>query len=338
MSATVTYTLPDDATKAKIVLKAGSEPTSSADGTAVEDSTGSATFTDIVLDTTYYVKVFTYNKKNRETAGTSESFIMKSLEIVTWADGTDKQIAAMLEAHYAGDINIADYWSTGQTRTVKIASFSTGSATHVEQNIQMQIIDFEHDDLADGSGKAAVTVDMRQMFGNLGNAENEYYWGSSHYPVADTENYSTSPMRTKLNQDFVAALPETFSALIKTVAKKNFKTHTNSSMETVTTEDKVFLLSYPEVFGTTTYSNYKDGNALGDYEGTQYAHYATESNRKKYINNNGADGDAKYYWLRSPSSGYYSTNGYSWCLVYSSGSASNNNGGSTSGVAAALCL
>lgn len=338
MSATVTYTLPDDATKAKVVVKAGSEPSSSADGIVVEDSTGSATFTDIVLDTTYYVKVFTYNEKKRETASTSESFIIKSLEIVTWADGTDEQIAAMLEAHYAGDINIADYWSTGQTRTVKIASFSTGSATHVEQNVQMQIIDFDHDDLADGSGKAAVTVDMRQVFGNAGSAESEYYWGSSHYPVTDTENYSTSLLRTKLNQDFVAALPETFSTLIKTVAKKNFETHTNNSTETVTTNDKVFLLSYPEVFGTTAYSYYKGGNTVGDYEGTQYAHYATESNRKKYINNNGSDGDAKYYWLRSPSSYYSSTYGYYWCNVYSSDSAYYGNGCSAFGVAAALCL
>ena len=42
------------------------------------------------------------------------------LKIVTFADGTDEEIAAMLEAHYAGDIDIEDYWNVGDTRKIHL--------------------------------------------------------------------------------------------------------------------------------------------------------------------------------------------------------------------------
>ena len=343
MSATVTFTLPSDATSAKVVMKSGSEPTSSNDGTVLTATNNSATFNNLVLDTTYYFKVYTYNAKNRETVSdTSINCIIKSLEIVTWSSGTDEQIAAMLEAHYNGDIDVSEYWAVGDIRTVHLSSFSSGSVTHVEQDIQMTIIDFKHDDLAEsinGVSKAAITVNTKPTLANANSHEREYYWGSSHYPVQDTDNYSGSPLRTKLNTDFINAMPSTFSSMIKSVVKKNFTTHLKSSKATVNTTDKAFLLSYPEVFGTATYSQYKEGDAVGDYEGTQYKYFETASNRKKYYNNNGVDGStADVYWLRSPSSDYTSTYGYYWCSVYSSGSANYSSGYGTYGLALAFCL
>ena len=343
MSATVTFTLPDDATSAKVVMKSGSEPTSSNDGTVLTSESNTVTFNNLVLDTTYYFKVYTYNAKNRETVSdTSVNCIIKSLEIVTWSSGTDEQIAAMLEAHYNGDIDVGEYWSVGDTRTILLSSFSSGSKTHATQSIQMVIIDFKHDDLAEsinGVSKAAITVNTKSLLGNAGAAESEYYWGSSHYPVADTENYSGSPLRTKLNTDFINAMPSTFASMIKSVVKKNFTTHTNSSMATTNTTDKAFLLSYPEVFGTATYTNYKGGSSVRDYEGTQYKYFETASNRVKYWNDDGVDSTTAFqYWLRSPSSYCSSTNGYFWCYVNSSGSAGNGSGNGTIGLALAFCL
>ena len=74
-----------------------------------------------------------------------------SYEIVDFATGTDEQIAAMLEAHYDGKINISDYWHIGDTRTVHInASGKSGDYTtsHAAQDMQMVIMDFNHDDLS----------------------------------------------------------------------------------------------------------------------------------------------------------------------------------------------
>ena len=261
----------------------------------------------------------------------------KALDIVTWADGTDAQIAAMIEAHYAGDIDIADYWSVGQTRTVNIASFSSGTCTHVTQNIQLVIIGIKHDDLStsiNGKTKAAITVQTKQRLANAGNAEGEYYWGSSYTPVADSDNWSGNPLRTTyLNTNFYNAISTTtFRSLIKTVTKKNLSTHTSTT--TVNTSDKIFLPSYPEVFGTTTYGNYISGGAVSNYEGSQYNYFATSSNRIKYHNNNGVDGsNAGGWWLRSPSSHYNSSIGYCWCGVISDGTVNYGNDNGTLGLA-----
>ena len=337
MTITVTYTLPRDAVSAKVVMKAGSEPENSSDGILKTDTTGTVVFDGLSLDTRYYFKVFTYNEKERETSSTSVNDIIKSLEIVTWNAGTTTQIAAMIEAHYAGDIDIADYWNIGDVRTVSIASFSSGTVTHVTQNIQLVIIGIKHDDLTtsiNGKTKAAITIQTKQLLGNAGNAESEYYWGSSHYPVADSENWSGSPLRTTyLNTNFYNALSTTtFRSLIKTVTKKNLSTHTGTT--TINTSDKIFLPSYPEVFGTTTYSNYISGGAVSNYEGSQYNYFSTSSNRIKYWNNNGANSStAFHWWLRSPSSNYNSSYGYYWCLVYSDGTANYHSGIGTGGLA-----
>ena len=357
---TITWTDPDDVTldgggtlaywKGTVVVrKEGSAPASVKDGTIVVDNTTKNQYstdgyvdTDVENDKTYYYGIFPYSTDNAYTVSAVYSATPKSLEIVTWANGTDEQIKAMLEAHYNGDIDVSEYWAVGDSRTVSLSSFSSGNTTHVAQDIQMTIIDFKHDDLVEsinGVSKAAITVNTKSLLGNAGAAESEYYWGSSHYPVQDNENYSGSPLRTKLNTDFINAMPSTFASMIKSVVKKNFTTHTKSSKATVNTTDKAFLLSYPEVFGTATYSYYKEGDAVGDYEGTQYKYFETASNRVKYWNNNGVDSTTAYhYWLRSPSSYYNSTYGYYWCYVNSSGSARSNDGDYTFGLALALCL
>lgn len=45
-----------------------------------------------------------------------------SLTTVTWASGTVQQIAAMLRAHYGGVIDIHNYWSVGDERTISLVA------------------------------------------------------------------------------------------------------------------------------------------------------------------------------------------------------------------------
>ena len=347
LTFTVSFTMPGDATKATVVMKKGSIPSSATDGTAKTNLTSgqTAVFDGIVKDEIYHFVVYTYNAKNRETRSDSTSAKIASLEVVTFKDGTDAQIAAMLEAHYDGSIDIADYWSVGDERTVHLnatSTTSTKSKAHVAQNMTMVIIGINHDDLKTQQGtrtKAAITVQCRETLGNKGSEEDEYYWGTSHYPVQDTENYTTSPLRTWLNGAFISAMPTTFGALVKTVNKKNLAKHTTSSGAPVNSEDKAFLLSYPEVFGTTKYSYYLNNGDVGTYEGTQYKYYQTSANRTKKPNNNGSKGSGSgYWWLRSPSSYYNSSTGYRWCRVNSDGTADYSSGNGTLGLAPAFAL
>ena len=60
--------------------------------------------------------------------------------------------------------------------------------------------------------------------------------------------------------------------------------------QTYELEDKFFLLSRPEIYGTWDSTAYKDGELLEYYEGL------TDAERKKFD----SFGSARYVWLRSP--------------------------------------
>lgn len=160
---TITFTKPSNATTVKCVYKTGSAPANSGDGTVLSDFTSGSSITGLTNNTTYYLKLYTYNAKGRETASSAYSGTPTGLKIVTWADGTAEEIDAMLQAHYANKINVKDYWALGDARVITLPDFmwvdtrpSSGS-----KKAKMIIIGFDHDTLAspiNGHAKAAVTV------------------------------------------------------------------------------------------------------------------------------------------------------------------------------------
>ena len=204
----------------------------------------------------------------------------------------------------------------------------TGGEVHVEQNMTMVIIGIEHDDLTtaiNGKAKAAITLQCREFLGNNGVAENGQNYG-------DTGQYADNPRRTWLNNTFIGALPTTIQSLVKTVNKKNLANHKDSTAG-ITTQDKAFLTSYPEIYGSNSYKYYKGSEEL---EGNQYPYYEISANRNKCENNNGSGGHRSdtIWWLRSPSS--YDSD--AWMLVVSDSVVNNNRSEITRGIAPAFCL
>ena len=254
----------------------------------------------------------------------------EKLKIVTFADGTDEEIAKMLKAHYNGEINISDYWNVGDVRKIHINEITntTGGEKHVEQDIVMIIIGIDHDILKESIGKrtqAAITLQCRETLGNNSSAEIGRNFGGSG-------QYSNSQRRTWLNNIFAGSLPSTIQSLLKTVIKKNLANHSNSNAG-IDTEDKVFLTSYSEMFGNANFSNYKGNEEL---EGKQYSYYTTDIQRKKTYNNNGeASNKESYYWLRSPSS--YGSSNY-WIGINTNGTANYRIASDELGIAPAFCL
>lgn len=242
------------------------------------------------------------------------SLSINALEIVTWVDGTDEEIAAMLEAHYNGEINLSDYWSVGDIRKASLSPMAaTGvGESHEAQEVELVIIDFEHDDLVSG-GKAAVTVQQRDSLSEYG------YMNSSS---TNANGWDGCPRRTWCNNVYKKALPATLASLIKTVAKKASAGNKSSTIKT--SNDDVFLVSEVEVFGETTYS------FAG--EGTQYEYYKTTVNRVKY---QGIDrATAKWWWERSPRSSEITE----FCDASSSGNAGRSLANNTGSLAPAFCL
>ena len=249
-----------------------------------------------------------------------------NLKIVTFADGTDEEIAAMLDAHYAGTINIADYWSVGDMRTIHLdAMAATGvGESHVAQDQQFVIIGIEHDNLKtsiNNHTKAAITIQPLRVLSN-GTTSERGYMNSSN---TNSGGWESCARRAWCNNVFVKAFPLAIKNLIKTVSKLNYKVYNSTNL--TTTSDNAFLLSETEVFGSYTHS-------LGNTEGVQYEYFKTTSNRKKYQGNTATQGSAYSWWGRSPRS----SGAAGFCLVGSDGSAGCNVASHADGLCPAVCL
>lgn len=199
--------------------------------------------------------------------------IISFYKIVTFAGGTDEEIYKMLKAHYNGSINISDYWSVGDTRSITLSAIDstlTGESQPL-QTVTFVILGLEKDTLATPIGtrsKSAITVYMKTPFSTMGtmNDNNTYSW----------ENCKR---RTWCNSLFVDSLPNYIKQSVKLINKNTATSPTNSTINV--TQDKAFILSYQEEYGTNTdLSGYE--NAVSD--GCDiYSYFESSSNRGRAI-------------------------------------------------------
>lgn len=258
------------------------------------------------------------------------------LKIVTWADGTYAEISAMLDAHYAGTIDVSDYWSVGDVRSIPLAEMAaTGvGESQSAQNAEVVIIGLGHDDLVspvNGNSKSAVSLQLKNSLATVGYMYSAY--SSPNYSLWDG-----SPRRTWCNSVFKNALPAELVNLIKTVTKKTWRYANSgysgySSYRTQqTTEEDCFLVSEFEVFGVQGLSA-TDYGTVGE-DGAQYEYYKTTSNRIKYLGVSGTS--AKAWWLRS--SNVYNNGSSRFRSVSASGSVGGSNASGAGGVAPGFCI
>ena len=181
------------------------------------------------------------------------------------------------------------------------------------ETLTFVIVGKDHDDLADGSGKAPLTFGMKNLM-----AETRQMNSSDK----NSGSFAGSAMYSWLSGTIYPNLPAELKDAIKAVNKKTSSGGNSSSIRT----DPMYLwlFSEIEVFGTTTYSY------AG--EGAQYPYFATTAERIKKLNN-GA-GAASYWWERSPNR----SNSSNFCYVYPSGSASTSNVSYSRGVCFGFCV
>lgn len=237
--------------------------------------------------------------------------------IVTWADGTDAEIFAMLNAHYAGVINIYDYWHVGDERTVHLnAMEATGvEESHVAQDVTMVLMNAGGKTLVspiNGHSECAFIVGQKNMLAN-GTSGEDGYMNSSN---TNSGGWDSCARRTWCNSVYKNALPSTLVGIFKEY--QNI-TANGSSSSTTTSSDYFALPSEKEVFGSTTYAN-----STAEASNTQFKYYETSSNRIKNVN-----GSASYWWERSPRDG--SSNRF--CSVSYNGNAYYNSASTNIGLA-----
>ena len=236
--------------------------------------------------------------------------------IVTWANGSDSDIVEMVAAADNGAINLSDYWSVNDERTVHLNAMSaTGvGESHSAQNVVLVLSHQGGKTLttptASGRTTCSFQFDMKHCLYNRG------YINSSNTNVG---GWTSCARRTWCNGTFKNAVPSTLSPIFK--QHKNLTSAGNKSSVIDTTDDWFALRSEIEIFGTTIYS-------YGG-EGSQVDYYKTSANRIKQ-----SQGTDYYWWERSPRSGDTAF----FCLVLSDGSAGYSRASYSLGVAVCGCI
>ena len=240
---------------------------------SVNSTAGNATITVTLAQTTNYT-----------SATATISVTCEFVQIVTWASGTDAQIAEMLTSHYNGEIDIHDYWHVGDERTVTLSAMSaTGvSESHVQQTVTYVLTHSGGKYLSDGVTECAFQVDQKDCLSESG------YINST---AQNSGGWESCARRTWCNEVYREAIPSTFKSIFKQFKVVSGAGGTSTS--TVETTDYFALRSETEVYNSTLMSQVQ--------EGTPVTYYQSDSTHRTKEN-----GQWGLYWLRSsyPNSTY----------------------------------
>lgn len=255
------------------------------------------------------------------TASYTENDVTKSattsvtvtVKTVTWASGTDTEIANMVEAADAGIISLSDYWTVGDVRSISLSAMSaTGvGESHSAQKAEFVLMNKGGKTLASGT-TCSFIVGMKNCLATTG------YMNSSD---TNSGGWNSCKRRTWCNSVFYNAIPTALRPIFKQF--KNV-TASGASTSTTTSTDYFALPSEKEVFGSVTYAN-----STAESSNSQFEWYKTSSNRVKKVN-----GSASTWWERSPASGIST----GFCRVSSDGSAYYSGASNTIGISPFGCI
>lgn len=192
------------------------------------------------------------------------------------------------------DIELSDLdYLIGQSRNILITGYGT---------FAFQLIGIGHDSLASGGTSKLLTFQSIDVVcNNIMNSSSTTSGG-----------WASSPMRTFMNGDLLSKFPQYVQDVIVEVKKPYCATANGATQYS---NDKLFIASEKEIFGTSSYGN----------DGTQYEYWSinnTDSARIKKLN-----GSVQYWWMRSVynsasfryvltsgRAGYYDASGSSGCV------------------------
>lgn len=177
---------------------------------------------------------------------------------------------------------------------------------------EWRTIGFDHDDLAEGFGKAPISWELIRV-----------YKENKKMNTRDTNDggWEKCAMRQWLNEEFFNLCSDELQKVIKPVFK--LSSAGNRSTEIVKSKDKIWLKSEKELFGRCYYSVPGEGHWYEVYRQEDEPYY--KENMR---------GERAYQWLRSAN---YTSDNY-FCFVYTSGSASAYSAYYSLAVAPGFCI
>ena len=238
--------------------------------------------------------VYTIKKGRMIEGGTGYDISFASYDPVF----SNNEWSVIIDACQSG--NVPKTWAVGDNKNMTING----------KSYQVDIIGMYHDDYADGSGKAPLTLQMHDCYATA------YDMNSSY---TNSGGWKNSAMRTTHLPAILALMPTEVQNGIREVSKKTSVGSKSSTIETVS--DKLFLLSEVEIFGSTSYS------AAG--EGTQYYYYEAGNSKVKK-----RSGSVTDWWERSPNT----SSSTRFCTVHINGTRDSGLASDIAGVAFGFCF
>lgn len=225
-----------------------------------------------------------------------------------------------------------EYFNVGDEKTITL---TTG------ESVTLQILGFNHDDKADGSGKAGITFGMKNLLAT------KYAMISDS--LSTIKGWKNSDMRSSTMATLLSKLPSDLRSVIKPVSKTSLAgtTTTKPSTSIDTTTDSIWLLAVAEIASATalensTSSKFTTYASAYESEGSQYELfknligdadiYVPQSALIKYLSN--GSGSANIWWLRSASP----TESSAFHYVTTTGACASSSGTYSYGVCFGFCV
>lgn len=235
----------------------------------------------------------------------------------------------------------ANYWDVGDTKQITING-QVGNTNISNLAINVFIIGFNHNASREGSNRIHFKIGKigSTQVGLCDNQYSNYQSGNGYFNMNPNNSNSggwanchmrktilgsdASPTSPRANT-LLAALPADLRAVMKPITKYSDNTGggNNTASYVTSTTDYLPLLSEFEYHGARTYANSAEQNFQ-----QQYAYYQAGNSKVHYKHN--ATGTAAFAWCRS----VYAAGTYNFCLVYTNGTATDSNAGSSWAVAA----
>ena len=264
--------------------------------------------------------IFNNSKKNaQEITPVVERDEYRSTEapvkIVSWADGTDEEIVAMVKAADKGLIDLKDYWNVGDVRKAMLSETEGCEwyTSHSRQETEFVLMNAGGKMLLTPTESGRTTCSFVVGLKDCLKEEDKI-----NREDTNQGGWESSDIREWCNDGFAQSIPQSLQPIFK-----NFVNSTYADGKIVETTDLFALPAEVEVYGSTKYS------AQG--EGTQFELYKNPLNRIKCI---GPGGHQAAWWERSPRS---SSSTY-FCIVGSNGNAYSSIASLTYGLAPFGCI
>lgn len=133
------------------------------------------------------------------------------VKIVSWANGTDAEIVAMVEAADKGLIDLTDYWNVGDERNVLISEISGTVGAymneyHASQTITFVLMDTDRFELSiptnPNKTKCSFVVGMKNCLKEPGDLSSDYT--SSWSECSDRRNWIDTSFRNSISSSIVS--------------------------------------------------------------------------------------------------------------------------------------